>query len=286
MLGNDFSVVNGGVGGETSWMIASRQGGEAIYIEPTTIPATKTATRVYLHGQEQDFFMNNGSWSYLKDNLSYNIAVSEKSMVNPCYIDRIKGTLTRTQISAGTPDPTTGETVQSATFAYYFTRDEVGEAHTFITPKQLITNAYKNYRDAVNVIWCGQNDAPVHDGQYITQGNADDRIGNMLSVLKHKNYIVMDLPSGNDSSSATRTQKFNNRFGSHYINIRKYICEYGVAYVNSLGANITVSADDQAKINNGEIPSCLKHDGVHGNYWYYQIVAKAVYDKGKELGYW
>ena len=36
----------------------------------------------------------------------------------------------------------------------------------------------------------------------------------------------------------------------------------------------------------GVIPRVLRKDGVHGNYYYYQIVAIAVYERGKDLGYW
>lgn len=81
-------------------------------------------------------------------------------------------------------------------------------------------------------------------------------------------------------------QNFANAFGAHYINIRKYICDYGIDYVNSLRAEITPSDSDTSAIESGSIPGCLRIDGVHGNYWYYQIVAKAVFDRGVDLGYW
>ena len=288
MLSDGYNVLNGGVGGETSWLVAYRQGGETIYVEPMTIPSTKTETRVYLRGQEEDYYLDstNGKWTYSKGNLTHNISVDEKSRVNPCYIGGIKGTLSRTLLSSGTADPTTGETVQTDTFAYYFTRDKEGIEVTFNTPKHLVTNAYKTLRGATSIFWVGQNDAHLHDGKYVTQGNARDRVNNMIDVLSHKNYIVIDLPNGNNISSANRVQGFSNDFGNHYLNIREYICKYGIDYANSLGANITPSSDDEEMLSKGEIPSCLRIDGVHGNYWYYQIVAKAVYDKGVDLGYW
>lgn len=108
----------------------------------------------------------------------------------------------------------------------------------------------------------------------------------MTNILNHKKYIIMDMPSGNNNNSATRVQEFNQKFGCHYLNIREYIVKYGVDIANSMGANITLTQTEEEQINNGEIPNCLRIDGVHGNYWYYQIVAKAVYDKGIELGYW
>ena len=96
----------------------------------------------------------------------------------------------------------------------------------------------------------------------------------------------MDLPSGDNVGNAERVQSFNQEFGKHYLNIREYICKYGIVIANELGANITVSNSDQELINKGQIPGCLRIDGVHGNYWYYQIVARAVFEKGQDLGYW
>ena len=277
-------VKNYGIGGEPSWMISARSGHNEISVEPFTIPSGIIATRVYLHGQEQDYFYDNtqDKWTYLKDNLSYNISVNNDSGVNPCYVGGIKGSLTRTLISSGQPDPDTGETVQSSVYAYYFTRAEQGEEKTLICRTPIVTNAFKIYDNNIKIIWMGQNDAPLHDGIYITQGSAKDRAKSMCNG-KH---IVMSIPTGSSSETAVREQEFSAEFGVNYLNIREYICKNGIAYANSIGANITLSEDDKALIEKGTIPSCLRSDSVHGNYWYYQIVAKAVYDKGKALGYW
>jgi lysophospholipase L1-like esterase len=292
LITDEITVINGGVGGEPSWMVAARQVGMSITVEPLTIPADVTPVRVYLKGQEQDYFYDNSvdEWVYSENNLSYNIGVGDTSLVNPCYIDGIEGTLTRELISSGEADPETGETVQSNTYAYYFTRTEAGHERVTFTPKRLITYAYTALRDAINIIWIGQNDAPAHATEsgtkYILQGVDRNRIQCMIDILNHKKYIVMDLPSGDDISRANVVQAFNQQFGSHYLNIREYIAKYGVDIANALGANLTISAADQKLIDSGKIPDCLRIDGVHGNYWYYQVVARAVYEKGVDLGYW
>ena len=283
-----LEVINAGVGGEPSWMIEARQGGGNINVLPFTIPSTKTATRVYLSGSETNYYydVSQKKWTYAKSNLSYNIGVDEKSRTNPCYIDGIEGTLTRQLISSGTPDPETGENVQGNTYAYYFTRNQEGDEKVLKSPKALITNLAKNYKNAIHVIWCGQNDAPLHNGSYVTQIGCENRVQNMINHLGHDKYIIMDLPSGNNSDSAERVITFTQKFGKHYLNIREYICKYGLIITNSLGANIILTSQYKSDIANGKIPSCFRIDGVHGNYWYYQIVARAVYEKGKDLGYW
>ena len=283
-----LEVINAGVGGEPSWMIETRQGGGNINVLPFTIPSTKTATRVFLSGGETNYYYNANQkkWTYDDGNLSYNIGVDEKSRTNPCYIDGIEGTLSRELISSGNADPETGETVQTNTYAYYFTRNQEGDKKVLISPKALITNLAKNYKNAIQIIWCGQNDAPLHDDSYVTQIGCENRIQNMINHLSHDKYIIMDLPSGNNTDSAERVITFTQKFGKHYLNIREYICKYGLIIANNLGANITLSSQDKTDIANGKIPSCYRIDGVHGNYWYYQIVARAVYEKGKDLGYW
>ena len=286
LINDGRTVVNAGCGGEPSWMVATRQGAECLLCEPFTMPAEKTKVRIYIKGQEQDFFYNDGNFSFLENNLSYNINLGEQKGINPCCIGDIEGTLSRELLSAGTPDPTTGETVQSNTYAYYFTRAEIGKTITFDRPLYIIGKAYREWRDKIQILWCGANDAPNHDGSYIIQPYDYKRMKIMTENLTSNRFIVMDLPTGNDISRASSVQEFNQLFGSHYLNIRKYVSKYGIDIANKLGANITSSESDKQSVLKGEVPSCLKIDGIHGNYWFYQVVALAVFDKGKSLGYW
>ena len=303
-LGNSYTVVNAGVGGEPSWMIAARQGGMPVSILPNTIPATKTKTRVYLKGMEQDAYYDKDTskWTYSPDTLSYNIATEDaNARVNPCKICGVEGTLTRELISSGSPDPETGETVQSNTYAYYFTRAGEGDAVTFDIPKQLITYASEQYRDAISIIWAGQNDAPKINNKYFTQVGTHNRIRQMIEHLNNNKYIVMQTPSSSNEKDIENDQLYTQEFGKHYINIRKFICDYCIPLCTKMGYTITRetsntyvgdSAVDSTYATVGEsldagvIPRVLRKDGVHGNYYYYQIVAIAVYERGKDLGYW
>lgn len=285
LINDGRKVINAGIGGESSWMVAIRQGAETLLAEPFTMPSNGEV-RIYVKGQEDDYFYTNGEWTYLEDNLSHNIGLSEASQVNPCKIGGIDGTISRILIEEGESDPTTGETVQQNTYAWYFTRSNEGEEVKFVAPIPIVTKAYEELRGHIQVIWCGQNDAPNHGGSYITQPHDYNRVKLMVENLTTDRYIVINHPSGNNETTAKSNQEWNQLFGNHFINIRRYIAQYGVQIANSLGANLEISEDDQELIASGTIPSCLRIDGVHGNYWYYQVVAKAVYDKGKSLGYW
>lgn len=302
-LGSGYTVINAGVGGEPSWMIAARQGGMPVEVLPATIPATKTSVRVYLKGMEQDAYYNKDTskWTYKEDTLGYNIAVDGNANINPVKINGIEGTLTRVLVSSGSPDPTTGETVQSNTYAYYFTRSTAGDASTFTTPKTLITHASEAYKDAISIIWAGQNDAPLINGKYFVQDGTAKRIRRMIEHTNSKKYIVMQTPSSSDVNDIPNDQIFRQEFGEHYINIRKFICDYGIQIASELGLTVNASDSNCYKgstevdsnyatvgdsINAGVIPRVFRKDGVHGNYYYYQMVAIAVYEKGKDLGYW
>lgn len=284
LIQDNVTVINCGVGGETSWMIAARQGGQTIDIAPVTIPAAVEAVPVTLLGQERNIYYHNSAYEYLADVTNYAInCESSHALVNPCYIAGIEGTLSREKISAGQPDPENGETTLTDTYKYYFTRTTPGEAVTLVTPTPLVTYAYKNLRNAIPIIWIGQNDKTNNVGQL----NAFERAREMVNILPHNKYIVLSRPSGSDATYTDLTEKFILEFGSHYINIREWLCKYGVAYANSLNADLEITTEDQALIDAGTIPSCLRYqNGVHGNYWYYQGVAKAVYDRGKALDYW
>ena len=301
-LGSGYTVINAGVGGEPSWMIAARQGGMPVEVLPATIPATKTSVRVYLKGMEQDAYYNKDTskWTYLENALSYNIAVDGNANINPVKINGIEGTLTRVLLTSGSSDPTTGETVQSNTYAYYFTRSTAGEASTFTTPKTLITYASENYKDAISIIWAGQNDAPLINGKYFTQVGTEKRIRRMVEHGSDK-YIIMQVPSSSDEKDINNDQAYVQEFGEHYINIRKFICTHCIELCKSLGyeftrdtANTYYSSSEADptyatvgdSLDAGVIPRVLRKDGVHGNYYYYQIVAIAVYERGKDLGYW
>lgn len=285
------NVINAGIGGETSWMIASRQGGMQIDVAPCTIPAGTEEIQVTLMGQERNIYDDGSGAVYRADAMPYNINCnSGNAQVNPCSIGGITGNMRHYVAHAGTPDPETGETVATDTYYYYFTRAEAGEEKVLSVPTPLITKAMREYRNAIAIIWIGQNDKIGS----VNHPGAAKRARAMVDYMTTNRYIVMCSPSGTDATKTALTEEFILEFGSHFINIRDWLCHYGIGYANEvLGAGITPTDDDTAAIRQGQIPPCLRQNlptggksGTHGNYWYYAGVAKAVYDRGVALGYW
>ena len=166
---------------------------------------------------------------------------------------------------------------------YTFSRIEEGEEIELPFAVNVMTYGAKTYKKHISVFWCGANDAPNIDGLYKNQPSWYKRVKRMIDVLDYpKKYIVINhLQNGLKSD-----EEIVQEFGSHYINISRWIAKYGLDYVNYMGANITPSDDDNDKISKLTIPSCFKIDGIHLNYWGYQCVARAVYECGLSLGYW
>ena len=64
-------------------------------------------------------------------------------------------------------------------------------------------------------------------------------------------------------------------------------CEANGLELGSPEAAIALHKEfDMWAIAKGIIDTSLKVDGVHGNYYFYYAVAKAIYEKGVSLNYW
>lgn len=263
------TIINAGIGGEASWNIGYRQGGLSVKVMPFTIPSTTTAVEVTLKGQYDDYSFYNSQWNLDSENAPHtSFAVTAASKINPIKIAGIEGTLT---ISNG---------------KYYFTRTTAGDAITLSVPVFLDTYASRAYKDYIQIIWVGTNDAPLINGQYIMQEGLNERINDMINANNTQKYIILGLTNGSSESNVSRDMAFIKSFGSHFLNIREYISKYGITIANEQGAEIEITPTVEQNIANGIIDSSLKVDGVHGNYYFYYAVAKAIYDKGVSLNYW
>ena len=168
---------------------------------------------------------------------------------------------------------------------YNFKRLTAGTSKTLNYPTNVITNGAKLYRkNAILIVWMGQNDSAKIGASYIGQGDVKLRYDKMLDNLQvsNKKYIFINHLQGKNDDAWVM------KYGSHYINLRKWMCRYGIYYANSLGAGITRTATDiERESSMTNVPPSLKaSDDLHYNYWGYQCIARAVYECGVSLGYW
>lgn len=157
---------------------------------------------------------------------------------------------------------------------YYFTRSEAGTAKTITRPVIVSTYAMRTYRANTAVIWVQNNG-----------GIADDIILRNFEMatkyLQTDKFIIMSQTSGYGSTHADLEAKLTQLYGRKYINLREYLLAYGLSDLS-----ITPTEQDTTDISNGVIPTSLRTDSVHFTTAAYGIVARLVYERGIELGYW
>ena len=245
----DGSVVhNFGVGGEASPSIAMRQGGLPLFVKPFTIPTTVTATEINL---------------YNDINVAVTLALQGSAGLNPVTINGVQGAISYTSSK------------------FYFTRSAPGAETVVTRPSRVITSGM-GYKGGTLVIWSGTNDSYGVTDAIALSDKLIKSARTMIDYNGTDNYIIIGLISKNYCAVVAEVNiLLAKEFGNHFLDIRKYLLDYGLA-----DAGITPTTQDTTDIANGEIPLSLRSDSVHLNDFGYPIVAQQAYKKGIELDYW
>jgi len=255
-LQNGADVVSFGHGGAGCLGASWFQGGVPIFANPFTIPANTSQVEITLISTP----IEGNTTSFM---------VQSSQGVNPCIIGGIKGTLSR-----------------DGNGKYYFERETSGTAKVLSRPEQIMTNAMMNYRDAILVVWLGTNDSFGKTSSDVVS-LADYIEAYIRDIIRYngtEKYIVMGLTAKSYMVAvAEENLELAKRFGSHFLELRRYILDYGLQ-----DAGITPTAQDQTDIANGEIPTSLRktNDIVHFNDAGYTVIGNLLYKKGIDLGYW
>ena len=252
LVGDNYSIINQGSGGENTIAILSRQGSVATYVNNIIIPANKTAVNLCQPNE------------YLESNLGINSLLSiagDMTGINPCYINGVRGILSKVNDGNGV--------------YYTFTRSNDGEEVVINRPTRIFFNATDRYNNSILCLLIGQN------GGYNTEEELVEQIRNAISHNNSGKYIILGLTTGSTTERASLEKAMQNTFGLHYLNTRKYLCMYGLS-----DANIEPTTQDENDIKNGIVPNSLRSDSVHLNDKGYTVLGNIVYKKGVELGYW
>ncbi len=238
-------VDNYGVSSDTSFMVASRAGYVGIFTNEFTIPAEETPVRVSLRTE-------NGH--------AVNLLKHGDSGVNPCYIAGVRGRLNR---SGG---------------GYYFTRSESGDTIAVEGGSRLITAGMARAdRDDVLVIFTGTNDSP--DRHSISEVIKYQR--GILEYTGCEKYVVIGMTCRRVMPDIEKVNEIlADEYGEHFLDVRQFMLNGGLEY-----EGLAATSRDRADISKGEIPSSLRIDYVHGNKYFYDIIANMLYEKLQYLGY-
>ena len=161
-------------------------------------------------------------------------------------------------------DPETGEN------KHYFVRMENGEPFTLEAGSVINTSSDDEYSDYVHIIWIGENDnwSDWNDLADYTQQIID-------SCGKNKDrYIVMGLTAGSNEGMAEYDSIMSERFGSHFLNVRKYLSEY-----NLYKTTVDYTDNDFEQQKQGIVPSCFLQDNGNLNDTAYELLVDYVFDE-------
>lgn len=194
--------------------------------------------------------------------------------VNPVTIGGVEGTITLASGGMGW-----GQT------AYHFTRSEAGAPVSIGKGTEIVTACASEYRDYLHIVWLGT---------YGDFTNAEKLVSDTKQLLSRQaqnpeRYLVIGPcalrgswgnaePSTLDSVDSAMLQAF----GSHYINVRKYLMVDGAT-----DAGINLSKEEKLTIQQGRVPNCFRSNatGADLNGTAYKLIGKLVYERMDGLGY-
>jgi len=262
-----YNIYNTAVGGETAMTIAAKQGGVNILLdEEVVIPADDSEVEIKFSAYNDD-----GTYAGVVTPRATNIG-----NWNPCEINGIKGTLTVEVDSSVWP-----RVLKWAKFK----RTMPGEETVAAKGTAIKTEALDIAQAAdINIIYIGENGGWNSENTTKNDNDAQDLVilvEKMLSKTKNpEKYIVIGLQNGSQPQTDAALAE---AFGKHLILPKTYLATETVL----TDSGITPTADDLAAIGNGKIPpSILSSDKVHMNDAGYAALAKMVFNKMQELGYY
>ncbi|MBR5515350.1 MAG: S-layer homology domain-containing protein, partial [Clostridia bacterium] len=267
-LGSYLGVetVNYGIGGETSDMIAMRQGALAVYVNNITIPVECEPVLLNYSIDNDDEFSVFALYGF--------------EGINDCEIAGVKGRIT----AFSREDNRFNEQI-------YFVRNEPGEQVVITEPERIITYAMTDKKeDDILVIWSGSNDllGAMDTSRLDTiMGYIDD----MIEYAGTDEYVVIGYTANDYLGSKFYTECVDDcnkilaeKYGDKFVNVKSYLATYDALYDNG----IEPTERDMERLEKGWIPYSLLDESsfpVHFNQIGYDIVADMVAEKIIELGY-
>jgi len=259
-----YTVYNMGVGGETAYTIAARQGAlDIVTTESFIIPASGTSDTFLFEAEDGGVVLpkgqTDGGW-------------------HPCTIAGVEG-----RLSVGVRAITGPDELDWAKF----TRTTPGEAVVVPAGTKVIPSAQKMDAD-INIFFTGTNGGWNKDN-VDKNDNSDEMCQDLVNLIKlqiaktgKSKYIVIGLTWGDTNANDNINNHLRAEFGDNFLDLKAYLA----SEQSLIDAGITPTEDDLSKIANGHIPtSLIFSDGVHFTSAGYTLIAQQVYEKMLDLGY-
>lgn len=277
MLGDDYEIINGGVGGESTLTIMARQGAYPMKLAHDVVifKSDEANYNTFVGNNDVDAFLSTYNAKRVTPLLQGGWDEDSPAQVNPCTIN-------------GKPFHLSSEAKfwreegkYKFEYNYYIDADDEWAATDTLKSGSIVeTYAMKNLRQKyANVFFIGQNGGFDDVADLIKQLKA------MIAYSKSGRYIVISFHNPNRAMGTISRMKemedsLSQCFGKHFINLRKYMVTRGLA-----DAGLQPTQADRDSIAKGKVPPRLMTDGTHFTSTGYNEIAKLVFGKMKELGY-
>jgi hypothetical protein len=259
------TVRNAGVGGENGYGIAARQGSTPYLLTPSegVIAATGSVDVTFTSSYRTSAGFTAGEKPFLQGTGtgSPNATGTLAGIPGTFYL-RVK-------------DPAVAYPQGSAVDIYAFERTTAGTAVVVNQPAPFIYDFAVARRGDIQIIWQGQNGPEEADNTNL--------FGQEIEYLAAgvPRYLLMSRSAVNDTGWTTEERDLAVRFGRRYLNVRRYLIDYGLA---DLG--ITPTAQDKTDIAAGTVPTSLRLDRVHHTVAAQQAIAEfLLLPRLRELGW-
>lgn len=194
--------------------------------------------------------------------------------VNPVTINGVEGTLSlNLGVAAGSPS------------TYTFARSSAGDEISVSEGSTISTAVSGEYKDYIHIVWLGTYGGFRTPEELVN----DTKLLLQRQSLNSERYIVMgpctydgSWYSGNAYTLNAIDTAMLQAFGSHYINVRKYLCEDGLK-----DAGISPTKTDTSDRNQGYVPTSFRsaNSSAELNGAAYALIGKLVYERMDRLGF-
>lgn len=277
MLGDEYEIINGGVGGENTLTIMARQGAYPMKLAHDVVifKSDEAKYETFIGNNDINAFVSTYNNKYVIPLLQGGWDEDSPAQINPCTIEGKRFQLS-SQAKHWKED---GK--YKVEYNHFINPEDKWETTDTIKAGSIVnTYAMQNLRGKyANVFFIGQNEGFEDTADLIKQLKA------MISYSKSSRYIVISFHKPNNPINSIGRMKemedsLQQAFGKNYINLREYMVKNGLS-----DGGLTPTKEDNDSIANGQVPPQLMTDGIHFTTVGYKEIATLVFNKMKELGY-
>lgn len=285
LLGDDWEVYDGGISGDRTYEIASRQGGlPMVTASAFTLPAG--TEKITIDGVLRTHNVP-GEAGY------YNIRHFGGRLTNPCKLIGTEGEEVLCNISGSS------KTVDEVTtYSTTINRLTAGEPVEIAEHTPIETYAARELRNVdLTIIYMGAN------GMYGDEGNTGATVASLTNLVQQhremvdftthsSDYLILGFHNRKEFENANYSALFEAEFGAdRFINLRKPVvkdeasCNYWLLRSGTFAKEEDIPATEWETASKGNWPRSLFYDATHPNGYGSEVFALLIYDRMAELGY-